>query len=56
MNGYHTTSFADSIEPTDNDVLKVAEQSGLDRKKAAKMLKDMHSIILDAHNSADTDL
>lgn len=53
MNGYHTTSFADCIEPTDNDVLKVAEQSGLDRKKANKILKDMRGIILDSQNNTN---
>lgn len=54
MNGYHTTSFADSIEPTDNDVLKVAEQSGLDRKKADKILKEMRGIILYSQNITDS--
>jgi serine/threonine-protein kinase HipA len=41
MNGYHTTSFADSIEPEDQDILKVAVQSGLSRNRAKQVLEEM---------------
>ena len=41
MNGYHTTSFADSIEPEDQDILKVAVQSGLSRNRAKRVLEEM---------------
>lgn len=41
MNGYHTTSFADSIEPEDLDILKVAVQSGLSRNRAKQVLEEM---------------
>jgi serine/threonine-protein kinase HipA len=41
MNGYHTTSFADSIEPGDEDILKVTVQSGLSRNRAKRVLEEM---------------
>lgn len=34
MNGYHTTSINDSIEPKKDDLIVVAEKSGLNRKEA----------------------
>ena len=40
MNGYHTTSYNNSITPTDNDVIAIAEKSGLDRKKAKVILDE----------------
>jgi hypothetical protein len=39
MNGYHATSYNNSITLTDNDVIALAEKSGLD-KKTAKMIQD----------------
>ena len=34
MNGYHTTSINDSIEPTKDDLLTLAVKSGLNKKEA----------------------
>lgn len=45
MNGYHTTSINDSIEPVEADLLSVAEQSGLDKKEAKHTLEEMKHII-----------
>lgn len=41
MNGYHTTSYNDSITPADNDVISIAEKSGLDKKKAKAILDEI---------------
>jgi serine/threonine-protein kinase HipA len=41
MNGYHTTSYNNSITPTDNDVIAIAEKSGLDKKKAKTILDEI---------------
>ena len=45
FNGYHTTSFNDSIEPTDKDILSVAEVSGLDKGKAQEILINMKKVV-----------
>ena len=45
FNGYHTTSFNSSINPTDSDLLAVAEKSGINRNKAAKTLKEMKDTV-----------
>ena len=34
MNGFHTTSINDSIEPTKDDLLAVAVKAGLNKKEA----------------------
>ena len=34
MNGYHTTSINDSIEPTKDDLIAVAVKAGLNKKEA----------------------
>ena len=41
MNGYHTTTYNDSITPTDDDVIAVAVNSGLDKKKAIEVLNEI---------------
>lgn len=41
MNGYHTTTFNDSILPTDDDVIAVAVKSGLDKRKAVEVLNEI---------------
>lgn len=43
MNGYHTTTYNDSITPTDDDVIAVAVKSGLDKKKAIVVLNEIKS-------------
>lgn len=45
MNGYHTTSINDSIEPTKLDLLSVAEQSGLDKEEARCLFEELSSVI-----------
>lgn len=41
MNGYHTTTYNDSIIPTDDNVIAVAVKSGLDKKKAIEVLNEI---------------
>ena len=45
MNGYHTTSINDSIEPSRNDLLEVAVKSGLNKKEANEIFEKIKSII-----------
>ncbi len=44
INGFRTTSINDNIEPTEEDILEVAEKSGLDRKEALSILNDMKKL------------
>lgn len=48
INGFHTTSFNDSIEPTENDLFAVAVKAGLNRKEAIRVFDKMQKIILSA--------
>ena len=41
MNGYHTTSINDSIEPKKDDLIVVAEKSGLNRKEAEIIFEEI---------------
>lgn len=41
MNGYHTTSINDSIEPTKDDLLAVAVKTGLNKKEAEEIYSDI---------------
>ena len=43
MNGYHITTYNNSIIPTDDDVIAVAVKSGLDKKKAIEVLNEIKS-------------
>ncbi|WP_455638469.1 type II toxin-antitoxin system HipA family toxin [Parabacteroides sp.] len=45
MNGYRTTSINDSIEPTKNDLLAVAEKAGLQKDKADAIFEEIQSIV-----------
>lgn len=45
MNGYHTTSINDSITPTLEDVLVVAERNGLERNKALAVYNEINSLV-----------
>ena len=38
FNGYHTTTFNDRTEPTDNDLIDLAVNVGLNRKQASEIL------------------
>ncbi len=46
INGYHTTSINDSIEPTESDILSVAEQSGLDKAEAKYIFEELRYTVL----------
>ncbi|WP_366807319.1 hypothetical protein [uncultured Bacteroides sp.] len=41
MNGYHTTSIHDSIEPTKADLIAVAANAGLDKEEADDVFERM---------------
>lgn len=43
MNGYHTTSINDSIEPTKDDLIAVAVKAGLNKKEAEEIFTTMMS-------------
>ena len=45
MNGFHTTSINDSIEPTKDDLIAVAVKSGLNKKEAEEIFLSMKSDI-----------
>ncbi len=46
INGYHTTSINDCIEPTESDILSVAEQSGLDKAEAKYIFEELRYTVL----------
>lgn len=41
MNGFHTTSINDSIEPTKDDLLSLAIKAGLNKKRAEEIFESM---------------
>ncbi len=45
MNGYHTTSINDSIEPTKEDLFSVAVKAGLNEKHAKEIFDEMLKIV-----------
>jgi serine/threonine-protein kinase HipA len=45
MNGFHTTSINDSIEPTMEDLFAIAVKAGLNKKEAEKIVISMKSVI-----------
>ena len=45
MNGFHTTSINNSIEPTKEDIITVATKAGLNKKEAEKTYENIHDII-----------
>lgn len=45
MNGFRTTSINDKIEPTDEDLIAVAVNAGLDRKEAVRSLKKLVELV-----------
>lgn len=49
INGYRTTSINDSIEPTESDILSVAEKSGLDKVMAKQIYDKSREIIKDSN-------
>lgn len=47
MNGYHTTSINDSIEPTRADIISVAVNAGLDKDEADDVFERIGQTIKD---------
>ena len=45
MNGFHTTSTNDSIEPTQDDLITVAVKVGLNKKEAEEIFESMKSSV-----------
>ena len=45
INGYHTTSINDSIEPTKDDLIAVAIKAGLNKKEAEEIFNTIAEII-----------
>lgn len=45
MNGFHTTTINEKIEPTRNDVIAVAIKSGLDKSQAEQVFESIQTII-----------
>ncbi len=46
LNGYRTTSINDNIEPTKDDLIKVAVSAGLNKKEVQDSFDEMNEIIL----------
>lgn len=49
MNGFHTTSINDNIEPAQNDLIAVAVKAGLSKKDAEETFEQIKEIVL-KHN------
>ena len=49
MNGFHTTSINDSIEPTKDDLISIAIKAGLNKIEAEGIFVSMKSIIKQKH-------
>ena len=49
MNGFHTTSINDSIEPTKDDLISIAIKAGLNKIEAEGIFVSMKSIIIQKH-------
>ena len=45
MNGFHTTSINDNIEPTKNDLIAVAVRAGLSKKDAEETFEQIKEIV-----------
>ena len=45
FNGYHTTTFNDRTEPSDNDLIAIASSNGLNEKTAQRTLDEMRYIL-----------
>lgn len=45
IDGYHTTSINDSIQPTKPDLIAVAVKSGLSGKEAEKIYDEINSFL-----------
>jgi serine/threonine-protein kinase HipA len=46
MNGFHTTSINDNIDPTPDDLIAVAIKAGLNKKDALLIFEEMKNRII----------
>lgn len=46
INGYHTTTINDKIEPTSSDIIAVAVKAGLDKSQAENIFEYINAIIV----------
>jgi serine/threonine-protein kinase HipA len=46
INGYHTTTINDKIEPTHSDIIAVAIKAGLDKAQAESIFESIYSMIV----------
>ena len=51
MNGFHTTSINDSIEPAKGDLIAIAMKAGLNKNEAEEIFESMKSSIIKANES-----
>ena len=51
MNGFHTTSINDSIEPAKGDLIAIAMKAGLNKNEAEEIFVSMKSSIIKANES-----
>ena len=51
MNGFHTTSINDSIEPAKGDLIAIAMKAGLNKNEAEEIFESMKSSIIKAKES-----
>ncbi|MCQ2190440.1 MAG: type II toxin-antitoxin system HipA family toxin [Paludibacteraceae bacterium] len=51
MNGFHTTSINDKIEPTSTDLIEVAKKSGLKELEAKKIFEEIQEIVSLEHKN-----
>ncbi len=52
INGYHTTTINDKIEPTKNDLIAVAVKAGLGKVQAEQIFETIQTIITnDTHKT-----
>lgn len=46
INGFHTTSINDSINPTKEDVINLAVKHGLNKKEAEAIFEEIKTIVV----------
>lgn len=51
MNGFHTTSINDSIEPSEEDLFAVAVKAGLNKKEAVRVFEAVAGMVKGSHHS-----
>jgi serine/threonine-protein kinase HipA len=46
LNGYHTSSINNKIQPDKEDIFAVAEKAGLERNKAMTIFNEINNLII----------